>query len=210
MEKTRIVHQLDGERNFHVFYQLLFGASEEVKCALLLNSLQTTQFNYFPVVMNSTFMLKSITDVYKKDFIVICRSMWNIGIDEKMQMQIFHILSGILHLGNVSFDVNPESGMVSNISAASTAALENFCFMFGVNCGDVVEIMTKQVMVVGGSSITKEQTLIQATEKRDSFAKSIYSMLFDWLIKKINDTITPPGLEEGKIAHMCVCYVENI
>ncbi len=36
-------------------------------------------------------------------------------------------------------------------------------------------------------------------EKRDSFAKTIYSMLFDWLIKKVNETITPSIPAKGTL-----------
>jgi myosin heavy subunit len=31
-------------------------------------------------------------------------------------------------------------------------------------------------------------------DKRDSFSRSIYSMLFNWLIEKINSTIAPKDL----------------
>lgn len=30
-------------------------------------------------------------------------------------------------------------------------------------------------------------------EKRNSFAKTVYSMLFSWLVDKINTTIAPPS-----------------
>ena len=34
-------------------------------------------------------------------------------------------------------------------------------------------------------------TSLQAMDKRNSFAKTVYSMLFSWLVDKINLTIAP-------------------
>lgn len=38
LEKSRIVHQADAERNYHVFFQMLAGLSDEEKKALKLAS----------------------------------------------------------------------------------------------------------------------------------------------------------------------------
>ena len=52
-----------------------------------------------------------------------------------------------------------------------------------------MNVLTKQNIHVGGSTIVKYVTTAQSNDKRDSLAKSIYTMIFNWLFQKINDTI---------------------
>lgn len=58
--------------------------------------------------------------------------------------------------------------------------------------------ISKQNMYVGGSTIVKLQSRAQAIDKRNSFAKSIYMMIFNWLVDQINQNIAAPaGLAWG-------------
>ena len=44
LEKVRLIRQTEGERNFHVFYQLLEAASDEVRDSLFLGDMQLEDF----------------------------------------------------------------------------------------------------------------------------------------------------------------------
>lgn len=48
LEKSRVVFQEAGERNYHIFYQLLFGASEELMKTIMLTDMASnaTDVNY--------------------------------------------------------------------------------------------------------------------------------------------------------------------
>ena len=81
--------------------------------------------------------------------------------------------------------------------------------MFGVGPEALLTALTKRSMHVGGSIIIKSQSHEQAIEKRDSFAKSIYAMLFSWLVEKINTTITSSGSAWGYIGVLDIYGFEN-
>ena len=62
LEKSRVISQAKGERNYHIFYQILTGASEELKNDLLLG--QAAQYEYLN--KSGCYSINNIDD--KKEF----------------------------------------------------------------------------------------------------------------------------------------------
>lgn len=44
LEKVRLLNQASGERNYHVFYEILAGANKEDRDKFFLNSLDVSDF----------------------------------------------------------------------------------------------------------------------------------------------------------------------
>jgi myosin-5 len=181
LEKTRLVRQIDGERNFHIFYQLLKGCSETFLSYLGLERSIESYLYISSNVDSST--IPNVSDA--DEWLRTTECLSSITEDHSVQADIFQLLASILHLGNVSFqrmDAEESAGGVTPESKQSLAAAAQ---LLGLEPDDIIASLTKQNMYVNNNVIVKGQTVEQAQDKQSSLAKSVYSLLFSWLVDKI-------------------------
>jgi myosin heavy subunit len=102
LEKSRVVFMAPEERNYHVFYQLLSGASAE-----LLEEMGLTEMASDPsraAYLNQSGCIK-IDDVDDAaEFAETNASFSSLGFQEADLKQLYCIVAGILHLGNITFE----------------------------------------------------------------------------------------------------------
>ncbi|XP_075231362.1 myosin 95E [Lycorma delicatula] len=98
LEKSRVTTQAQGERSFHIFYQLLTGADIQL---LKLLKLQRNIDNYTFLRHTRPLHLETIDD--KRDFITTKRSMESLGFSPEEIVNILKIVSSVLKLGNIGF-----------------------------------------------------------------------------------------------------------
>ncbi len=155
LEKTRIVSQMEGERNFHIFYQLIRGAPEFFRHSLSLSAEPAT-YAYLSNV-NST--LPNIDDA--DEFALTTTCMTSIGIDQAAQEHVFSLLSGVLLLGNVTFGPDNSEGQVGGITDTSRQFFDDAARCLGVDGEELQVALMKQNMHVGGQVIVKTQSQSQ-------------------------------------------------
>ncbi|KAF0040544.1 hypothetical protein F2P81_006442 [Scophthalmus maximus] len=97
LEKSRLVYQEHNERNYHVFYYLLAGASEDERKAFHL--LKPEEYHY----LNQQDCFTVEGEDLKHDFERLQLAMEMVGFLPATRKQIFSLLSAILHLGNIRY-----------------------------------------------------------------------------------------------------------
>ncbi|KAJ5928003.1 hypothetical protein N7466_006959 [Penicillium verhagenii] len=176
LERSRLVFQPLKERNYHIFYQLVAGATDEERQELGI--LPVEEFEYLN--QGGTPIIDGVDD--KAEFDATRKSLATIGVSTQFQTEIFRILAALLHLGNVKITATRTESSLSS----SEPSLVRACEMLGIDVNEFAKWIVKKQLITRGEKITSNLTQQQALVVRDSVAKFIYSSLFDWLVDKIN------------------------
>jgi myosin heavy subunit len=196
LEKTRITNQIEGERNYHIFYQLFSGAKPELLKDLGLDD-GTSSFKY--LCNRSTPKTQKDED----DFTETMSCLSNIGLAADEQHALLGLVSAVLHLGNIAFQEAENEDHSAVITESSRPNLQKACELLGLKENDVTEAILTKLLTINGKNIKKPSTVAMAEDKRDALAKMLYSSLFLWLVQAINKTLglqekLGTGVENGK------------
>uniref|UniRef100_A0A8I6G310 Myosin IXA n=1 Tax=Rattus norvegicus TaxID=10116 RepID=A0A8I6G310_RAT len=199
LEKSRLVYQEHNERNYHVFYYLLAGASEEERLAFHLK--QPEEYHFLNQITKKP--LRQSWDDYcydsepdcftvegedlRHDFERLQLAMEMVGFLPKTRRQIFSLLSAILHLGNISY--KKKTYRDDSIDICNPEVLPIVSELLEVKEEMLFEALVTRKTVTVGEKLILPYKLAEAVTVRNSMAKSLYSALFDWIVFRINHAL---------------------
>ncbi|KAF0698148.1 Aste57867_11216 [Aphanomyces stellatus] len=213
LETSRVVLPPAGERNFHIFYELLRSGD-----AALLNDLKLVPTPYGAVGSDDEACLESfvylnrsgctanafIDDRANFDKLVAALECVNIDTTE-----LFRVVSGVLHLGNMVFDEeDTQEGTTASVSNEHRdGAVSIAAELLGLDPMDLMDaILTKKISRMANDNVNAKLTgrpglqreasvyfvkkdLRQASYSRDTIAKIIYDQVFGALMRHCADAL---------------------
>ena len=177
LEKIRVTHVESKERNFHIFYLMLKGLTNETKKNLLL-----TKINDYDYLNSSTTERNdNVSDITQMDNLLV--SFKQLNFDPECVNNIFKVMSAILNLGNVQ----------TNIDIFNNVFFNNFCCLLDIPIQIATDFFCNKYIKIGSETIKKEIREDEFIILKDTFVQILYSLIFDFIVLKINNVLSNNG-----------------
>lgn len=179
LEKSRVVMQSPQERNYHVFYQLLKGLSEDKLSAIGLEK----NLKAYKYLNSSTYEIPNVDDGI--EFQLLLDAFKIMGFEDSEVQNIISVLAVVLHLGNLDFN-SWKSEQASFTSDSPTASIAR---LLGINEDDFTTNLLRPKVKAGREFVARSMKAPDVKYSVDAFAKHLYERIFQYIIQRINDNL---------------------
>ncbi|XP_024142060.1 unconventional myosin-Ib isoform X2 [Oryzias melastigma] len=200
LEKSRVVKQPRGERNFHIFYQLLSGASDETLKKLKLDR-DFSKYNYLSLDSAS---VSGVDDA--ANFRTVRNAMQIVGFMEDEVQSVLQLVAAVLKLGNIEFKPESRSNGLDESRVKDKNDLKEMCELLGIEQSVLERAFSYRTVEAKSEKVSTTLNVAQAYYARDALAKNLYSRLFSWLVTRINESIKAQAKTRHKVMGVLDIY----
>ncbi|XP_067673678.1 myosin heavy chain, striated muscle-like [Haliotis asinina] len=178
LEKSRVTYQQSVERNYHIFYQMLSQAVPSV----LETIVAKPDAGLYTFINQGVLTVNGIDD--KEEMKMTDEAFDVLGFTGDEKTSAYKCTGSILHMGEMQFKQKGEQA-----EPDGTAEAEKVSFLLGVNCGDFLKALCKPKIKVAMDYVTQGRTKDQVLYSVGALAKSLYDRVFNWLVKRVNQSL---------------------
>merc|ERR1712042_350139 len=178
LEKNRVTAQGSQERNYHIFYQILYACSEEDLGKYCLPTREAPEYLYLSY---------GVTHVDRMDdneeYGLTCDAIKILGFTPGEHESMFKLTCALLNFSNCKFKQKPRD---EQAEVADTADGERVAHLLGLQVKDFLNSLVKPKVKVGTEYVNKGQSVVQVNYAITAQCKAIFERLFFWIIERVN------------------------
>jgi len=178
LEKNRVTHQGSQERNYHIFYQILYACTDEELGTYCLPTREAPEYLYLSY---------GVTHVDRMDdheeFGLTVDAIKVLGFTPDEHKSMFKITCAILNFSNCKFKQKPRD---EQAEVADTADGERVAHLLGLQVKDFLNSLIKPKVKVGTEYVNKGQSVVQVNYAITALCKSLFERMFFWIVERVN------------------------
>ena len=164
LEKSRVIFQSPGERNFHIFYFILHGMSKDQLKDL---NLKPTAAKYELLVKGGVEFIEGMDDQARWQEVL--QALKTMNFTELEIKLIIETIAAILHLGNIDFE--PGNGKNESSVVTNRKLLKLVAKLLRIETGALEKALTQRTVNAKGDQVDVNLSTEEAEMAKFSFCK---------------------------------------
>ena len=183
LEKVRLITQAEGERNYHIFYELLQGMPEEELDAYHLSNYTAEDFR----ITNSSGTYDRRDGVDDSEtYLDLINAMETMGFSDEERINIFNLTSALLHLSNVECrSISEDESEIDGDNEHLEPALR----LFGFEQEPLNRAICYFSIMAGKEKHFRSLSKQKAEKGIEGLIKATYGALFTLIVNRVNKSI---------------------
>jgi len=181
LEKNRVTHQGSQERNYHIFYQILYAATDEELAGLCLLSRESANYG---------FLSKGVSHVDRMDdheeYRLTTDAIKVLGFTEEEHLLMWKLTAAVLNFSCMKFKQKPRDEQAEVVDPSDG---ERVAYLTSIPVGEFHKSLCKPKVKVGSEYVNKGQNVDQVLYAISALSKSMFERLFWWIVERVNKAL---------------------